>query len=379
MLEMEGDFIDGQLLLLKTLEGDVRGHFHSMNDDGTVITLKNVIKLSQGTAVKTDGILHLHKSEIISIKMLEPDSGAGLVKGTETTCNHKFMRIISDAHHRSRDVVTVMDFEVVANYNPYHLTGFPNPRRSVKRPAQKINRTYAIAHQYLYVEDMESLGILKTYLETENIIALEFEGSLFGWWQKIGLINIATWNKTFLIDLKAVGDTAFIEWLKNILESTEIIKVIHNCRLISAILFHEYNIVLTNIFDTQVADLCFVLQNYGKLPFVTRSLPDCLAVYLNLSDSMIHRLKARDGYLEVDLLPWTQRPLHLLQQQAAVKNGTFLLHLHRKLIPINRAAFEYGCKTYLNILRKSSAEDIPLYFPQMFLLPREMLKLNKFS
>lgn len=63
---MEGDFIDGQLLLLKTLEGDVRGHFHSMNDDGTVITLKNVIKLSQGTAVKTDGILHLHKSEIIS-------------------------------------------------------------------------------------------------------------------------------------------------------------------------------------------------------------------------------------------------------------------------------------------------------------------------
>lgn len=63
--------------------------------------------------------------------MLEPDSGAGLVKGTETTCNHKFMRIISDAHHRSRDVVTVMDFEVVANYNPYHLTGFPNPREFV--------------------------------------------------------------------------------------------------------------------------------------------------------------------------------------------------------------------------------------------------------
>lgn len=70
---------------------------------------------------------------------------------------------------------------------------------------------------------------------------------------------------------------------------------------------------------------------------------------------------------QVDLLPWTQRPLHLLQQQAAVKNGTFLLHLHRKLIPINRAAFEYGCKTYLNILRKSSAEDIPLYFVSFYI------------
>lgn len=117
-------------------------------------------------------------------------------------------------------------------------------------------------------------------METENIIALEFEGSLFGWWQKIGLINIATWNKTFLIDLKAVGDTAFIEWLKNILESTEIIKVIHNCRLISAILFHEYNIVLTNIFDTQVnmSYYIIILLKYARVLFLN-NLIFCIARY----------------------------------------------------------------------------------------------------
>lgn len=91
-------------------------------------------------------------------------------------------------------------------------------------------------------------------IKAEAAVGLSVEGAMFGRCSKLSLISIATPSHAFLFDIYTLGDAAFDNGLRDILEAEEIEKVIHNCRLVSDCLHHKHHVTICSIFDTQVSE-----------------------------------------------------------------------------------------------------------------------------
>ena len=71
--------------------------------------------------------------------------------------------------------------------------------------------------------------------------------------EKIELFQIGTQSgQIYLFDSITCPSIVTSGGLKNLLESEHIAKVMHNCALVSAKLFSQFEITLTNVFDTMV-------------------------------------------------------------------------------------------------------------------------------
>jgi ribonuclease D len=111
----------------------------------------------------------------------------------------------------------------------------------------------------------------------------------------------------FLFDVVRLGVDCIERGLAEVFQSSQITKVLHDCRRTSHILFHQFCITLSNIFDTQVTththtqqsnhpthyilfplfqvtDLFIRKNETSEMPSHVRSLPDCLADYLGLAE-----------------------------------------------------------------------------------------------
>ena len=64
--------------------------------------------------------------------------------------------------------------------------------------------------------------------------------------------QIASEDASYIFDITKLGNTAFTMGLKALLEDGDVVKVLHDCRQDSAALNARHNVVLTNVFDTQV-------------------------------------------------------------------------------------------------------------------------------
>lgn len=76
---------------------------------------------------------------------------------------------------------------------------------------------------------------------------------------------MATKEEVLLFDMVALGKEAIGAGIATILESSSVQKVVHDCRAISDLLYHQYSTKLINVFDTQVST-------------VTALTPVCFAV-----------------------------------------------------------------------------------------------------
>jgi exonuclease 3'-5' domain-containing protein 1 len=90
-------------------------------------------------------------------------------------------------------------------------------------------------------------------IKAEPTVGLSVEGAMFGRYSKVSLISITTPSCAFIFDIFTLGDAAFDNGLRDILETEEIKKVIHNCRLVSDCLHHKHHVTICSVFDTQVS------------------------------------------------------------------------------------------------------------------------------
>jgi exonuclease 3'-5' domain-containing protein 1 len=90
-------------------------------------------------------------------------------------------------------------------------------------------------------------------IKAEPAIGFSVEGAMFGRYSKVSLLSIATPSCAFMFDVCTLGDAVFDNGLRDILETEEIEKVIHNCRLVSDCLHHKHHVTIRNVFDTQVS------------------------------------------------------------------------------------------------------------------------------
>ncbi|XP_066934835.1 piRNA biogenesis protein EXD1-like [Clytia hemisphaerica] len=103
---------------------------------------------------------------------------------------------------------------------------------------------------------MNGLREACNHLKNAKELAVDCEGVELGRDGKMTLIQLLSDDEdtVFLIDVLVLGEDAFKYGLKEILESTEVVKLMFDCRNDSVSLWHEYGVKLTNVLDMQLLE-----------------------------------------------------------------------------------------------------------------------------
>ncbi|KAI0218334.1 piRNA biogenesis protein EXD1 [Lamellibrachia satsuma] len=141
-----------------------------------------------------------------------------------------------------------------------------------------------------------------------------------------------------------------------------ILQVVHDCRKMSDMLWHQYQVQMVNVFDTQVADLnVYQLRHRGDLPYYAKSLSVCLFEHLNLTTEQVFVYKIREESLKEDQSMWMLRPSSDVILDAAVKNVAFLLELRIALLERMLSRFVDGVDVYLSVIRDTSKQQYEIF------------------
>lgn len=123
--------------------------------------------------------------------------------------------------------------------------------------------------------------IVKLILSTDKVIALDCEGLNLGVDGILSLVQIGTESgKIFIFDILNASEMITEGNLKCLLESTSVLKVIHDCHNDSANLFNEYQVRLKNIFDTRIA--YGVIKGYLNVPIGFNNLCEMYGAEINV-------------------------------------------------------------------------------------------------
>jgi len=265
-----------------------------------------------------EGFSHYYRSEVISVRILDPGPCAGVSTKSEAAGNWNLICKDQQAVQPGR----VKELDVMK----------PMPRDTA------MSRSYLSEEEYDALNKLVDNHMLIQHvgdefrkavedIKAEPAVGLSMEGAMFGRYSQASLVSIATPSHAFLFDIYTLGDTAFDNGLRDVLESEKIEKVIHNWRIVSDYLHDKHRVTMCGVFDTQIADVRVTQQQNGHVPCCVRSLPQCLSIYLNLPENLIYHPQIHYGNIALDSLQWNKRPLPIELETGAVKNSVFLLQL----------------------------------------------------
>ncbi|ESP04770.1 hypothetical protein LOTGIDRAFT_65115, partial [Lottia gigantea] len=193
------------------------------------------------------------------------------------------------------------------------------------------------------------------FIAERPTIGFAAEGIDIGREGKLCWIQIDAGGSIFLFDMLNLGTDGLKQGLKNIIQSESILKVVHDCRLISDLLHHQFRVQMLNIFDTQVAHaLAYREQNRKDLPRYVPGLASCLYEHLDLPDEQIHIIRIREQAKSEDQEIWAERPAPRWLLDAASKHVKHLLDLRMILMEKMMVEFKAGVEIYLTYVRNSS-------------------------
>jgi len=361
---MDAEYSKGQRLFVVTNVGTLEGVFYSMDPGHNRLTLTEVVLHPSGK--KMDGFSHYYKSEVISVRILDPGSYAEVSTKSETAGNwnllQKDQQAVQPGKVKESDVMNTMSRDTAMNRSKLSEEEFDALKKFVDNYVL-IDRVGDIFRRA--VEDIQA----------EPAVGFSMEGAMFGRYSKASLVSFATPSYAFLFDIYTLGDAAFDNGLRDILESKKIEKVIHNCRLVSDCLHHKHRVTICGVFDTQVADLRVTQQRCGQFPRCVRSLPQCLGIYLNLPANLIYHPQIHDGYIVLESQQWNKRPLPFELEIGAVKNSIFLLQLQEKICEELLRPFYQCVDVFLGVVKDSDQPEDREHQANDAKVPLELLSL----
>lgn len=158
------------------------------------------------------------------------------------------------------------------------------------------------------------------------VVALDCEGVRLGRFGRVCLVQAAVADgRHFLLDALRPG---VVEALAPLLESRDVVKVMHDCREDSAALHHQHGVRLQSVFDTQ-ASYAWLERLRGNPPHQA-SFADMLRERLGVQSPPdvdgVKELMGSDDQL------WARRPLPRLLVHYALHGVSHLLPLRRSLL-----------------------------------------------
>lgn len=146
------------------------------------------------------------------------------------------------------------------------------------------------------------------FTEDKVVIGFDCEGINLGVKGQLTLLQIATMaGFSYIFDL-ITCPTMIDAGLKKLLESPDVIKIIHDCRNDSVNLFRQFEITLRSVFDTQAAHAVLCYQDTGKPVYKAKSvalnaLCECYGAPSNPMKEQLKNIYRRDQKY------WSRRPL----------------------------------------------------------------------
>nr|XP_033808567.1 piRNA biogenesis protein EXD1 isoform X2 [Geotrypetes seraphini] len=232
--------------------------------------------------------------------------------------------------------------------------------------------------EYVVIDDFQhKFGPIIHHFKSQNVIGIAAEGLNLCRNGKLLWLQVATRKHVYLFDILILGARAFRNGLQTVLEDKNILKVIHDCRSLSDCLSHQYGIVLSNVFDTQIADvLLFSKGTGGFLPHCISTLEENLIHYLEMSPGKVSFLKHRQCAVQADPSLWLVRPISPLLLKVLALEVVYLLPL--RLVMLDEMMSDYVALVdgYLDGYRQNPPSllgSMELYSME---LPEELLHLT---
>ncbi|KAM6392456.1 piRNA biogenesis protein EXD1 isoform 3-T3 [Pluvialis apricaria] len=217
--------------------GVFQGVLQHVNPDRSLL-LRTVKNLETGRS--TPGVKMFFDCEIVNVELLdEPDSGKGtamLSEGTSAVEGNKQADTGPADCDPWSSCVSPKSQLRASNSLKYSL--------SEKKEEENVEYTVVDCFQ-------QKFGPAVLHLKQQCVVSIAGEGVNLCRHGKLSWLEIATKSHIFLFDIFLLGPQAFKNGLQMVLEDKNVLKVMHDCRWISDCLFHQYGVLLFNVFDTQ--------------------------------------------------------------------------------------------------------------------------------
>ncbi|XP_033646415.1 piRNA biogenesis protein EXD1-like [Asterias rubens] len=213
-------------------------------------------------------------------------------------------------------------------------------------------------------------------IRSQRLIGVALEAETLGRKSKLSLLQICCGNQVYIFDIVTLGPVFFSQGLADILESQAIVKVIHDSRWTSDQLFHQYSIKLTNVYDTQAADVLIRMRRLnGELPHKLSGLTQCLLEYLDMSVEALYPQLLHDQAKTVSQTMWMERPLSPKLLLQAAFNVRHLSDLRLKTLDHLLAEFTASVDVFLNCIRDMSDMNRGKANVSSSVVPRQLERL----
>ncbi|XP_058848162.1 piRNA biogenesis protein EXD1-like [Acipenser ruthenus] len=250
----------------------------------------------------------------------------------------------------------------VAEFQPY--------RKSMDDEEENVD--FVVIDQF-----QEKFGPAIIHIQNQRVIGVGVDGVGFSQHERVCWMQISTKNQIYLFDILLLGARAFKNGLTRILEDSNILKVIHDCRGISGCLYHQYAVNLANIFDTQVADvMLFHMETGGFLPERVSTLEECIIRHLKIASFRLSSLKLKAQLAEENSEVWYMRPSPVSLLRAMALSVIHLQPLRLVLLDALMSDYISLVDTYLSVFREEPV-DIQTGSQNTSLeLPKELQELE---
>ncbi|KAN0055588.1 hypothetical protein ACTA71_008704 [Dictyostelium dimigraforme] len=182
-------------------------------------------------------------------------------------------------------------------------------------------------------------------IKKEKLIGLDIEAIEMGKKGDISLVQISIPSgRIFIFDIILMGgnQTPFKYGLKEILESKKILKIVHDCRRDSEVLFHRYQVQLDHIYDVQIAHALVQKKVQGNVPIRRYGFSELIDLYTSRKYSEICvdiKFKVKKQF-ESDPTIWGKRPLSKDFLDYASLDAACLLPVYYQIKPKLQTNFD---------------------------------------
>ncbi|XP_075544265.1 uncharacterized protein LOC142578678 isoform X2 [Dermacentor variabilis] len=323
--------LQGCRVLLRMNEGNIEGVVADVSQKTARITLEQVTDVTTNQSLF--GPLHFYAQDITSCVVLENSTRKKYILQRDED-GPRLLRVrpvpahlekLNSAQNNSEFIChrEEADTSEVIKKGFIKLIGMPEDLPKLQRP---------IATDFEVIDEVnDQLSEAIAAIKKAQAISVAFEGVKVGRHGSLSVLAVATSSKVYIFDVQSLKKALFDHGLKEILESSDIEKIVHGCRHLSDCLHHQYQVGLNNVFDT-MDEVC----------------------------------------------AWGQRPLSLRQIDALAKDVVYLGELAHACLKQMLQKFHLGVQFFLGLDRDCSEEELRC-LPPDHILPmgfRDALKLG---
>ncbi|XP_050389303.1 uncharacterized protein LOC126808527 [Patella vulgata] len=359
------------------------------NETDSVLVLDKVEIWLQGKSTsktRLPGIQRVQASEIADIEIL-PETQQKTPKQNSKKEKHKNNNIksVKRTPKHLRSLVELDPEKLIFGKNGPDVdedlvrTAFKGDKSSDYDTGSDIEESYTADGLTVLTKIDDLFYQALRFISDKPVIGFAVEGVEIGRDGRLCWIQIDANGSIFLFDMIKLGEDGFDHGLKNIIQSEAILKVIHDCRMISDMLHHQYHIKMLNIFDTQVAHVfAYQAQNHKDLPRYVPGLASCLYEHLDLPNEQVHVMRIREQAKAEDQEIWATRPTPKWILDAASKHVRHLTELRIVLMEKMMIEFIAGVEIYLTYVRNASDKEATECQSKRHLLPLAFQHMGRF-